>query len=319
MKLSKLSLMNVGPTFLAFLVLSCSLMAQTGSDGTEDSLQKIMTAKEDSLVVFAHGVLTDTASTRRFAACKELILGLKNALKQENSFAYPFSKLNAVSIQYPADSSFRIFTWQLYVDEDNYKYYGAIQMNSPELQLIPLIDRSQNVTDPEQETLFPNSWYGVVYYNIRQVDGPEGRYYLLFGFDGYEFFRKRKIIDVLSFQDGQAVFGRPVFIRRENGGFESSRKRLFMEYSAEVSTRMNYDEILERIVFSHLIERPGAYGEGLVKYPDGTYEGYSLKDGLWYHEDRIFTQVQDEPPRPFPVLDSREKNIDIFGNKKKKN
>ncbi len=305
------------------LVLSLcftSLFAQNTAGLVDSEAVKRLVAMEDTLVVYAHGVLRDTSAAKRFISCKELIIGLKNALKEENSFNYSFPKLNAVSIQYPADSSFRIFSWQLYVDENDYRYYGAIQMNTPELKLIPLIDRSQNVTDIEQETLFSGSWYGSLYYNIREVASEEGKYYLLFGFDGYQFFRKRKIIDVLTFEDGEAIFGKPVFVKKEGNGFERTKKRVLMEYSAEVSTRMNYDELMEMIVFDHLIQRSGAHGEGTVNFPDGSYEGYQLEDdGRWMHIDKIFNQVQDEAPRPFPVLENRERTIDIFGNKKKKN
>ena len=78
-------------------------------------------ALEDSLAVYAYGVLKDTNENRRFYSCKELILGLKRALIVPNSFDYSFSKLKSVSIQYPQDSSFRIFTWQLYVNKDEYR------------------------------------------------------------------------------------------------------------------------------------------------------------------------------------------------------
>ncbi len=189
-------------------------------------------------------------------------------------------------------------------------------MNSKDLQLIPLVDRSFHVVDIEQETLAQDKWYGAVYYKLKQVNTPQGKYYLLFGFDGFEFFRKRKVIDVLQFdEEGKPVFGLPVFVKEEENGLERTFKRLYIEYSAEVSTKMNYDELYEMIIFDHMIEREGPHGEGVVKYPDGSYEGYRLEDGLWKHVPKIFTQIQDEAPRPFPKLD--EANKDIFGQKKK--
>ncbi|MEY3369157.1 MAG: hypothetical protein RI973_2312, partial [Bacteroidota bacterium] len=86
---------------------------------------------EDSLGYFGFLVINDSASENRFASCKLLIKTLVKALQVENSFHYPFEQLQTVSILYPPDSTFRIFTWQLYVDENDYRYYGAIQMNSP--------------------------------------------------------------------------------------------------------------------------------------------------------------------------------------------
>ncbi len=262
---------------------------------------------EDTLSLLAYAVINDSLPEHRFGACREMIPKLVKALKVENSFQYPFERLKSVSIQYPQDSSFRIFTWQLYVDKDDYRYYGAIQMNTPELQLFPLIDRSFQVETPEEAVLSPEEWYGSVYYNLLDVDGPQGKYYLLFGFDGYSFFRKRKVIDVLSFQDGKPVFGAPAFVHEGN----QRKFRIVRQYSAEVSTRCNYDEMLELIIFDHLITLNGPHGEGPVNYPDGSYEAYRLEKGLWRHIEKVFDQVSDEAPRPAPILDNRAK--DIFG------
>ncbi len=262
---------------------------------------------EDTLSLLAYAVINDSLPEHRFGACREMIPKLVKALKVENSFDYPFEQLKSVSIQYPQDSSFRIFSWQLYVDKDDYRYYGAIQMNTPELQLFPLIDRSFEVEAPEEAALKPDQWYGAVYYNLMEVDNPNGKYYLLFGFDGHSFFRKQKIIDVLHFPEGKPVFGAPVFVHEGN----QRKMRLVRQYSAEVSTRCNYDDLQEMIIFDHLIQMNGPYGEGPTYYPDGSYEGYRLENGLWWHVEKVFDQVSDEAPRPAPILDGRTK--DIFG------
>ena len=301
--------------FIVIVLATCfEVHAQHSFSSAE--LEKLQGA-EDSLKVFAYGVLKDTLPERRFYSCKQLILGLKNALQVRNSFQYKFSELESISIQYPQDSSFRVFTWQLYVDKDDYRYYGAIQMKGEGLQLIPLIDRSYEVTDVEQSALAANQWYGAVYYNLMEVREGKEKYYLLFGFDGFEFFKKRKVIDVLKFVNGEPVFGAPVFVQKEANGFERRRSRLLQEYSAEVSSRMNYDPNLEMIIFDHLIEMQGKYGEGIVNYPDGSYEGYKLQsDGTWQHINKVFDQVSEEAPRPFPVLEGKGKK-DLLGRPKK--
>lgn len=116
--------------------------------------------------IFSYATLHDTTELNRMASCKLLITKLVSALKIENSFYYPFSQLKTVSIQYPPDSSFRIFTWQLFVNDNEYRYYGAIQMNNKELKLIPLIDRSMNIKEPESEIVGNDKWYGGIYYRI---------------------------------------------------------------------------------------------------------------------------------------------------------
>ena len=296
------------------LLWPCLTTAQWEQYFSEEELARLDDL-EDSILLLAYAVVNDSLPEHRFGTCRELIPKLVKALKTKNSFYYPFNQLKSISIQYPQDSSFRVFTWQLYVDVNDYRYFGAIQMNTPDLKLYPLVDRSFEVADVENDLLTPDQWYGAVYYNLKQVDSPQGRYYLLFGFDGYEFFRKRKVVDVLTFrEDGTPLFGAPVFINTEDENQPPQKNRLMLEYSAETSVRLNYDELLEKIMFDHLIELNGSYGEGPTKFPDGSYEGYTLQNGFWFYQSKIFDQVSDEPPRPHPILDERPK--DLFGKKK---
>ena len=269
-----------------------------------------LSVQEDALELLAYSVVNDTSEANRFQACKQLIKGLKTALEIPNSFQYPFGKIKSFSILYPPDSSFRVFTWQLYVDIDEYRYYGAIQMNKTELQLFPLIDRSHEREEGYLESmqLLPNQWYGALYYNIEQVEIGKEYYYLLFGYDGYRFYHKRKLIDVLSFNEEGPLFGLPVF-EKEKQNQNLTYHRIVLEYSAETSIRLNYDPDLEMIVFDHLIPLKGNYGEGLTYLPDGSYEGYKLSGGKWIHVDKVFTQVQETPLLPDPILDARPKDI----------
>lgn len=300
--------------------LSINLKAQDSTQ-TSKSYEKLFSAEdlalldeyEDTLALLAYAVINDSLPENRFGTCRELIKRLVKALKIENSFHYPFERLRSVSIQYPQDSSFRIFTWQLYVDVNDYRYYGAIQMNNSELELFPLIDRSFNVEDVEQGILSADKWYGSIYYNLKQAEGPNGKYYLLFGFDGYEFFHKRKLVDVLTFDEaGKPVFGAPVFVKTEEGKPPATFNRLMIQYSASTSVRMNYDESLGMIIYDHLIEGQGQYNEGPTKFPDGSYEAFKLEEGHWRYVTKVFHQVSDEAPRPFPRLDTDKK--DLFGN-----
>ena len=91
--------------------------------------------------------------------------------------------------------------------------------------------------------------------------------------------------------------------------------RIVKEYSSEASVRMNYDPLMEMVIFDHLITQNGPHGEGPVNYPDGSYEGYKFEEGRWNYVEKVFDQVQDEAPRPFPVLEGEQKTI--FGKDKK--
>ena len=145
---------------LLMLAAGFSSQAQAGKIAATDL--PVLKEFEDTLALCGFFVVNDSIAENPFGTCKKLITTLVQALKIENSFHYPFDRLKTISIQYPPDSTFRIFTWQLYVDVDDYRYYGAIQVNSPDLKLYPLIDRSYEVESEEYDILNPDKWYGAL-------------------------------------------------------------------------------------------------------------------------------------------------------------
>lgn len=290
---------------------------------------------EDTLGVLSYSIINAESAEQRFLACRAFIPKLTAALKTPNSFQYPFERLKSISIQYPQDSTFRIFTWQLYVDSSQYRYYGAIQMNTPDLQLIPLIDRSFQMEDPEYSQTDNRNWYGALYYNIHDFDTPEGRKYLLFGYDAFENIEryeensirsramafshsdleqlsKRKLIDVLTIKGDQAVFGAALFSPNAPNGL--SKSRVILEYSAESRIVCNYDDFEQAVIFDHLMTVNSEIEGGRpLQIPDGTFEGYKLEDGRWQYVPKMFHTIVNEPPRENPVLDKDNRNL--FGKK----
>lgn len=312
--------MKIKSLLLYFTILVTALPVSAQEETSLEPLteKSQMELYEDTLAVLGYAVVNDSLPDNRFLACREMIIRLKQALKAPGSFDYPFERLKSISIQYPQDSSFRIFSWQLYVDKEEYRYFGAIQLNTPELTLIPLQDRSFEIMDdPEKVVLPPEEWYGAVYYNVKQVDTPNGPYYLLFGFDGYSFYYKRKVIDVLRLENGKASFGAPVFYHPATQETpEFTKSRIVREYSAAASVKLNYDPSFEIIMFDHLVPGGGQYGEGITYYPDGSYEGYKLENGRWLYIEKVFDQVSAEAPRDYPILD-QQGDRNIFGRKGK--
>lgn len=303
------------PVLFSILTIDATAQTEIGmiSPPAIDSLEKY----EDTLAFLAFLIVNDSLEENRFGAVKKFIPTLVQALKLENSFHYPFERLRSISIQYPADSTFRVFTWQLYVDENDYRYYGAIQMNTPDLKLFPLRDRSHEIEDIHNEIYTPDKWYGAVYYNLKGFDTAEGKKYLLFGYDGYSFHTKRKLVDVLSFQNGEPVFGAPVFVSVDKDHPHQPKNRIVLTYSAAASIKLNYDPHLEIIIFDHLITGMSEVpGQGPTNLPDGSYEGYRLNNGQWEYVSKVFHHVYDTAPREEPVFDDRVKK-DIFGKKEK--
>lgn len=252
---------------------------------------------EDTLATFSYGTLNADLADDRLYACHEMIPRLVKALKVPNSFQYKFPRMETVSIQYPADSSFRIFTWQLKVNDADYRYYGAIQWNTPELKLVPLADRSMALENPTYSTTTPDKWYGALYYNIKSFTSGKGeKMYLLFGYDAYDVNDHRKIIDVMTITNGQVRFGAPVFVVDKS----TPKSRIIYEYSADAGVKVNFDENHDMIVCDHLQQIQGILpGQGKTMVPDGSYEGYKLEKGIWKYISDVFDSGNSKNQRAF--------------------
>lgn len=296
-----------------FLLL-CATPVFGQSEGLSENSKNFIKSQEDTMAFLAYSLLHDSTAEARFLACRELIPALVESLKQPNSFEYKFNRLGQhVSIQYPADSSFRIFTWQLHISAEEYRYYGAIQLNESELQLFPLIDRSFEL--PEEDIqympLSPDRWYGNVVYDIQDITLENGeKYYLLYGADTYGAYRRRKLLDVLQFVDGKARFGKSIFPATPG---QMARHRILLEYSAAVSVTLRYDSDLQQIMMDHLIMIEGPHGEGPVHVPDGSYEAFKLEDdGNWVYVEKVFDHIYEEAPREQSTQSGHD-DRDIFG------
>lgn len=290
---------------------SCTRIPASRSKPVVEDLRLL----EDSLSTEARILQNgETAQDRRKASNRIASL-LERALRVPGSWDYPFDSLPQISIVTPEEKTFRIFSWQLYLDPDHYQHRAFLQLEKAPNIPVMLRDRSDEFLRVESTTGSADQWYGAVYYNIRTCTLKREPYWLLFGFDGHEANSQRKIVDVLQLNDGEIpVFGAPVFLYKdEQGRVVKEKQRLLVEYATGSHVRLNYDEHYNMILYDHLMpfadERNGL---GLVNIPDGTYEGFTYDRGLWVHVDKVFHKVMDEAPVDFPVLDSR-KGKNIFG------
>ncbi len=296
--------------YLAILMMGLSFSA-TSQDTLIRNDELSLMKYEDSLGMLAYMIVNDSLDITRFAAVKGFIPKLVSALKHRNSFQYPFSQLQSyISILYPPDSTFRIITWQVH-GEGDFRNYGAIQMNEPELKLFPLIDRSETYTEVEDKILQPNEWFGAIYYRLMPLKSRRKMRYVLFGYDNFNPMLKRKVLDILSFEDGKPVFGAPVLVYKEK---DLVKHRVVMQYYAGATTTMNYDEEREKIIYDHLITTKDKDGN-VLSVSDGSYEGFVFKRGKLIHIDKVFHLKVDEPPMPYPVLEER-RNKNIHGKPK---
>lgn len=258
--------------------------------------------QEDSLKQLADEMVNARDAEAREAACLQFIPRLVHALQTPHSFSYPFDSLAEVSILYPQDSSFRIFTWAFTPNNMKFRFYGALQMHTPDgsLKLFPLFDNTRFTNDLDTVTS-NKAWIGALYYNLVTTKYRGKQYYTLFGWHGYNFRSNEKLLEVLTFQDDQPVFGAPVFNFSKDSVPGATRNRFLLIYKRDGNAGLNYDPGEKMIVYDHLVPLNGQADEKYTFVPDGTYEGFSWKNGHWLHIPKIFHMVSQKPPLPAPM------------------
>lgn len=258
--------------------------------------------KEDSLKQYSLNLIQGKTATERFNADSLFTKMFVRALVTKNSFYYPFDSLETISKLYAPDSSFKIFTWQLVINENIVRQHGAIQMKTGDgsLKLFPLIDKS-DVTINLADTFTNNKgWIGAVYYRIIQTNNGSQNYYTLLGYDENNIRSNRKIIEVLNFRNDEPTFGGRLFSFEEDPVFKPAVGRYIMEYKKDAGARLTYDKDLSMVVFEHLESESGEPTKKWTYIPDGDYEGFKWKNGKWIHITKVFTEVTPEGKAPVP-------------------
>ncbi|HVZ96012.1 MAG TPA: hypothetical protein VG847_04000, partial [Chitinophagaceae bacterium] len=214
--------------FILFLLAASAGFAQLTRDE-----RKVLERKEDSLRTLAARIIKGRTAEQRFKADSEFTRMLVRALKVPHSFYFPFDSLVTISHLVPEDSSFRIFTWQMEVNDLVTRQHGAIQMRTPDgaLKLFPLIDKSDVMQDPEDSIGNNDGWFGAIYYKIVETHSFGKNYYSLIGFDENTISSDKKVIDVLTFdENGQPLFGGDYFSIPDNDMVKKYPARFIMEY-----------------------------------------------------------------------------------------
>jgi len=235
---------------------------------------------------------------------------LMRGLKTTNSFYYNFDSLQTISMLYAPDSSFKIFTWQLVINENVIRQHGCIQMNTPDgsLKRYILIDRS-DVTEHKSDTVGNNlGWIGAIYYKIIEKRSMNQNYYTLLGFDENNINSDKKIIEVMTFVNDEPIFGGRYFSFEGDKIFKSAMSRYIMEFKKDAAPKLNYDPDLDMIIAEHLISGsdPPEPDKKWTYVGDGDYEGFKWQGGKWVHVEKIFNYVTPlhQEPVPEPLKDN---------------
>ncbi|MBB2144568.1 hypothetical protein GM921_03655 [Pedobacter sp. LMG 31464] len=234
---------------------------------------------QDSLVILSEATFAAKDDLTRFEKNAQFVKKLVTALKINGSFKYNFDSLKRVSVLKSPDNSFRIITWFVPTDEGTYRYYGSIQMatTNGSLNLIPLTDGTATSTDANAITSGKN-WLGARYYEmIPVIVNGKQPYFILLGWKGNDQKTTKKVIEVLSFDKNEAIFGKNIFEAVKNGALKN---RVVFEYNKLNSMTLTVDSKTNMIVFDHLTPYDPKMINNFEYYgSDLSFDGYKLTWG----------------------------------------
>jgi|SRR6185437_11041070 len=288
--------------------LSLAASAQQHLTGAEE---QFFQKHEDSLKGYAYNIVNAETATKRFIADSSFIRSLVRALREPNSFYYPFDSLQTISRLYAPDSTFRIFTWEFKKDDYMYLQEGAIQVKQADgsLKLFPLFDCSMFTDKPLDSVRTRRNWIGAIYYKMILKTWQGRKYYTLLGFDDYSSTANKKWMEVLTFNEqGEPQFGGPYISFAQDSVHKPIQYRFDIEYKKDAATRFNYDPDMDMIVYDHLVPEGNQPEQKDSYVPDGDFEAFQWKSGHWVHlEKGLFTmKLKDgQAPQDAKVLDDQ--------------
>jgi len=266
----------------------------------------------DEISFFADITANAGIPEHRSKASVELEKNMEHWLSSDEFNTEDLEAMPFLSVKTPEDKSFYIVTWQLIDGLNQHSYKGYII--STEDGVVTKLN-AENGGIPKNvayETRGEEDWYGALYYNILETEVDKTKAYLLFGYDGHKEYEHRKVVDVLTFDQGKPIFGAEIFKVENEGRRDDIKNRIIIEYSNDANVSLNFKEHLDMITHDHLISRIGRIpGQGPTMLPDGSYIGYKWDGKFWVYIDKIYNQVSEEPPTDGKIRTAGQH--DIFG------
>ena len=210
---------------------------------------------------------------------------IREVMKEDNSFSYPFDSLKWVSKIMAPDFSFRILTWQLNITDTDVRYSGIFQTDKG---IFYLEDNGWQDHDIDYDEFSENNWYGQVYYNLHHYREGDNVNYLLFGHRQLKSGDRIKVAEIVTIGDDGIKFGKAVFEDPKNIGL--FKNRIVHRTSFESSSRLNYMPDFSIIIYDHTMSVPASREPGakMITVADGTYHGYERAGEKWKFIDNAF-------------------------------
>lgn len=263
---------------MLLIVLLCCAFNLNAQHTYNVNSTPLLNKHQDSLLTLSEDFFSEKDDNIRLEKNSIFIKKFVSALKINGSFNYGFDSLKRISILKAPDNSFRIVTWFVPLNDGTYRYYGTIQMSTTNgsLKLFPLNDATASLS-PNALTDHKN-WFGARYYEmVPIVTNGKQPYYILLGWKGNNQKTSKKVIDVISFDKSEPVFGRGIFEMSKN---KPAQNRVVFEYSRQNAMSLLWDKKMNMIVFDHLAPyEPSMVGNFEYYGSDLSFDAFKIAFG----------------------------------------
>jgi len=265
--------------------------------GASTAFSQSINAVEDSINHYLT-IIGTTKGAQQTAADESLRRMLKSALLKPEAFNYPFTSVKAMSTIQSPDKQFRLFNWNIPLDDGASRYSCLIVTHDAKTKMSKVFElkQAEKIAHPESANLSDKNWLGALYFEIVPVKTGKQVYYVLLGWDANTDLSNRKIAETLQFQSGRPKFGLPVFKSEKK-----TTKRLVFEYKEDAIFSLGYYPELKSIVFDHLGPlHPSLEGQYSQYVPLQTFDAYVLNKGKWeFKADIDFRRSKKEKDKPW--------------------
>ena len=263
------------------------LMAVAQNDLLEGTHASVL-----NLAQLRKNVIEAPTEKARLAANEDFIDLLQTVLNRPESFEWSFDSLKYTAVLQSPDEAFRMYNWNVPLDNNTHRYFCYIQYRDKKektIKVIRLEDNPVDVPNLDRALIKPKDWYGALYYEIIPVKRGKKKYYTLLGWDGNNGQTTRKVIDVLQFYPNRPPrFGAGLFAYKKE-----RPKRIVFEYSSQVVMSLRYDHKEKKIVFDHLAPiNPSLEGQYQFYSPDASFDALELTRGKWVYSSDIDARGQ---------------------------
>ncbi len=211
----------------------------------------------------------------------QILTYMKDYLQEKHNFIEDFEDVKNLYVLESDDNYISILTWAIQYSNSEYKYFGFLKYfdrNGIVDYVEKLNDNMTLSSEYSSNKVYPENWYGAVYYKIITKKYKKKRHYVLLGWDANDNFTNKRILDVLFLEDDETpIFGKNVI--DFNNKFIS---RIVFEYNERSSMMLRFDKKQDMIIWDHLSPSKQEL-RGHYRYygPDLSFDALKYEKGIW--------------------------------------